>query len=52
MNGKDKNPAKYLVMRINEYQLKNKTQTKKPDLNSLLNVIIIYILNTEKKHDR
>ena len=52
MNGKDKNPAKYLVMRINEYQMRYETQTYNPELNSLLNIIIIYILNTEKKHDR
>jgi hypothetical protein len=47
----NKNPSKYLIARINEYQLRYETQTCHPELNKLLNTIIKYILDSEKKHD-
>ena len=47
----NKNPSKYLVMRINEYQMRYETLTHHPEINELLNIIIKYILDTEKKHD-
>lgn len=47
----NKNPSKYLIARINEYQLRHHTQTFNTKLNNLLNIIIKYILDTEKKHD-
>lgn len=47
----NKNPSKYLIDRINKYQLRNETQTCYPELNNLLNIIIKYILDTEGKHD-